>query len=134
MNSKSLYENDIVQHIRFAPKLNMLMEVPIEKKEMMMQKMKESTKWALGIAIFLGSIILLWYAVFSLTGMLWWNSEVTPTKLLDPPKALLEELGITDRMRKERHLYFHASRLANPYSSYSGSRGCGLGRYLPASG
>ena len=71
------------------------MEVPKEKKEMMMQKMKESTKWALGIAIFLGSIILLWYAVFNLTGMLWWNSEITPLKSLDPPKALLEELGIT---------------------------------------
>lgn len=88
-------ENDVGQRIRFAPKLNLLMEMPKEKKEIMMQKMKESTKWALGIAIFLGSIILLWYAVFSLTGMLWWNSEITPVKSLDPPKALLEELGIT---------------------------------------
>jgi len=96
MNSKSLHENDVGQRIRFAPKLNMLMEVPKEKKEMMMQKMKESTKWALGIAIFLGSIILLWYAVFSLTGMLWWNSEIIPVKSLDPPKALLEELAITE--------------------------------------
>jgi len=96
MNSKSLHENDVGQRIRFAPKLNILMEVQKEKKEMMMQKMKESTKWALGIAIFLGSIILLWYAVFSLTGMLWLHSEIIPVKSLDPPKALLEELGITE--------------------------------------
>lgn len=54
------------------------------------RKTKESTRWVWGIGIFLGSIILLWHTVFSLTGMLWWNSEVTPTKLLDPPKALLE--------------------------------------------
>lgn len=51
------------------------------------RKMKESTKWGWGIGIFLGTIILLWYGVFSLTGMLWWNSEVTPTKSLNPPKA-----------------------------------------------
>ncbi len=52
-----------------------------------MKKMKDSTKWAWGIGIFLGSITLLWYAVFSLTGMLWWNSEIIPTKSLDPPKT-----------------------------------------------
>ncbi len=49
--------------------------------------MKESIRWALGIGAFVGFIVILWYAVFSLTGMLWWNSEVTPTKALDPPKA-----------------------------------------------
>ncbi len=49
--------------------------------------MKESTRWALGIGVFLGFIALLWYAVFSLTGMLWWNSEVTASTSLDPPKA-----------------------------------------------
>lgn len=50
------------------------------------RKMKESTKWAWGIGAFLGSTAILWYAVFSLTGMLWWNSEVTSAKSLDPPK------------------------------------------------
>jgi hypothetical protein len=28
--------------------------------------------------------------------MLWWNSEIIPVKSLDPPKALLEELRITE--------------------------------------
>jgi len=50
------------------------------------RKMKESTKWAWGIGAFLGSTAILWYAVFGLTGMLWWNSEVTSAKSLDPPK------------------------------------------------
>jgi len=49
--------------------------------------MTKSTKWVLGIAVFVGFIIILWYAVFSLTGMLWWNSEVTAATSLDPPKA-----------------------------------------------
>ena len=49
--------------------------------------MTKSTKWALGIAVFVGFIVILWYAVFSLTGMLWWNSEVTAATWLDPPKA-----------------------------------------------
>ena len=33
MNSKSLHENDVGQRIRFAPKLNMLMEVKKEKRK-----------------------------------------------------------------------------------------------------
>lgn len=49
--------------------------------------MTKSAKWALGMGVFVGFIVILWYAVFSLTGMLWWNSEVTPTTSLDPPKA-----------------------------------------------
>ncbi len=49
--------------------------------------MTKSIKWALGIAVLVGFIIILWYAVFSLTGMLWWNSEVTAATWLDPPKA-----------------------------------------------
>ena len=49
--------------------------------------MTKSTKWALGVAVFVGLIVILWYGVFSLTGMLWWNSEVTGVRSLDPPKA-----------------------------------------------
>ncbi len=49
--------------------------------------MTKSTKWALGVAVFVGFIVVLWYGVFSLTGMLWWNSEVTAARSLDPPKA-----------------------------------------------
>lgn len=49
--------------------------------------MAKSTKWTLGIAVFVGFIVILWYGVFSLTGMLWWNSEVTAATSLDPPKA-----------------------------------------------
>lgn len=49
--------------------------------------MTKSTKWVLGVAVFVGLIVILWYGVFSLTGMLWWNSEVTAVRSLDPPKA-----------------------------------------------
>ncbi len=63
------------------------------------RKTKESTKWAWGIGVFLGSLVFLWYGVFSLTGMLWWNSEVAPTQSLNPPKApqiLLPDLSSLD--------------------------------------
>lgn len=49
--------------------------------------MKKFARWTVGVGVFLGFIALLWYAVFSLTGMLWWNSEITPVKSLDLPKA-----------------------------------------------
>ncbi|TET58736.1 hypothetical protein E3J48_08595 [Candidatus Aerophobetes bacterium] len=49
--------------------------------------MKKFARWTVGVGVFLGSIVVLWYAVFSLTGMLWWNSEVTAATSLDPPKA-----------------------------------------------
>jgi len=49
--------------------------------------MTKSTKWASGVGVLVGFIVILWYAAFSLTGMLWWNSEVTAAISLDPPKA-----------------------------------------------
>lgn len=49
--------------------------------------MKKFARWTVGMGVFLGFIVVLWYAVFSLTGMLWWNSEVIPIRSLDPPKA-----------------------------------------------
>ncbi|MFQ6067894.1 MAG: hypothetical protein ACE5K3_11570 [bacterium] len=70
--------------------------------------MRESAKWALGIGIFLACIILLWYAVFSLTGMLWWNSEVTPAQSLASPRAPkvavpdLSSLDIDEALRELR--------------------------------
>ncbi len=69
--------------------------------------MTKSTKWALGIAVFVGFIVILWYAVFSLTGMLWWNSEVTAARWLDPPKApqiVLPDLSSLDIDKASREL------------------------------
>ncbi len=39
-----------------------------------------------------------------------------------------------DRMRKERHLYFHAPMLSNPIVAILAPVDVGLARYLPASG
>ena len=69
--------------------------------------MTKSTKWALGIAVLVGFIVILWYGVFSLTGMLWWNSEVTAARWLDPPKApqiVLPDLPFLDIDRALRGL------------------------------
>ncbi len=49
--------------------------------------MKKFARWTVGIGAFVAFIVILWYGVFSLTGMLWWNSEVTAATSLDPPKA-----------------------------------------------
>ncbi len=48
--------------------------------------MTKSTKWALGIAAVVGLLVILWYGIFSPTGMFWRNSEVTATTWLSPPK------------------------------------------------
>ena len=69
--------------------------------------MTKSTKWAVGIGIFVIFIVILWYGVFSLTGMLWWNSEATAAKSLDPPKApqlILPGLSFLDIDRTFRGL------------------------------
>lgn len=67
--------------------------------------MTKSTKWALGIGVLVGFIVIIWYGVFSLTGMLWWNSEVTVATSLDPPKApqiVLPDLSSLDMDRALR--------------------------------
>ncbi len=67
--------------------------------------MTKSTKWALGIGVLVGFSVILWYGVFSLTGMLWWNSEVTVATSLDPPKApqiVLPDLSSLDMDRALR--------------------------------
>ncbi len=69
--------------------------------------MKKFARWTVGVGVFLGSIVVLWYAVFSLTGMLWWNSEVTAARSLDPPKAsqfILPDLSSLDIDRTLRGL------------------------------
>lgn len=69
--------------------------------------MKKFARWTVGVGVFLGSIVVLWYGVFSLTGMLWWNSEVTAARSLDPPKAsqfILPDLSSLDIDRTLRGL------------------------------
>jgi hypothetical protein len=68
---------------------------------------KKFARWTVGVGVFLGSIVVLWYGVFSLTGMLWWNSEVTAARSLDPPKAsqfILPDLSSLDIDRTLRGL------------------------------
>ncbi len=69
--------------------------------------MTKSTKWALGIGVLVGFIVIFWYGVFGLTGMLWWNSQVIPTRSLDPPKAprvVLPDLSSLDIDKALREL------------------------------